>query len=336
VTPRPSPTRLAVWFGGGIVLLGVTMLGALMLGAFSISAGDVFHWIVGSGSDTSDAATHRVLTSIRLPRVLAAAAFGAALGSVGVVLQGAYRTPLADAHILGYSSAAGVGAALGFAVTPVAAFPVVPVVLAAAAGAGFGIAAAALRARAGSERLVLAGVAFGFAMLAWTGLFVLIVDSPRVPTFMFFVFGSLGGTTWKTLVVATVVLVPSVLALWRYGPGLDLLVLGDREARSLGFDTRRMIPAVVAVVGIVVGASVVLGGVVGFIGLLIPFLLRPIIGPSHRLLIPAAAIGGAIAVVVADTLARTVAAPSEIPLGLITAAVGGPFLGWLLLKRTST
>lgn len=334
MTDTSSPIRLALWFGGGLILLSSAMLGALMFGAFSISLGDVVAWMFGS--DTIDSAAQRVLTSIRLPRVLAAAIFGAALGSVGVVLQGAYRSPLADAHLLGYSSAAGAGAAFGFAITPVAAFPVVPVVFAAVAGAAFGVATAALRARAGSERLILAGVAFGFAMLAWTGLFVLIVDSPRVPTFMFFVFGSLSAATWKGLAVATVVLVPSMYALWRYGPGLDLLVLGDSEARALGFDTRRLIPMVVAIVGIVVGASVVLGGVVGFIGLLVPFLLRPLVGPRHRILIPASAICGALAVVIADTLARTVAAPSEIPIGLITAAVGGPFLGWLLLRRRPT
>lgn len=334
MTDASSPTRLAFWFGGGLMLLGLAMLGSLMLGAFAISIGDVAAWMFGA--DTADSAAQRVLTSIRLPRVLAAAVFGVALGSVGVVLQGTYRSPLADAHLLGYSSAAGAGAAIGFAVTPVAAFPVVPVAFAVLAGAAFGVATAALRTRAGSERLILAGVAFGFAMLAWTGLFVLIVDSPRVPTFMFFVFGSLSGATWKGLTVTTVVLVPAMFALWRYGPGLDLLVLGDREARSLGFDTHRLIPTVVALVGVVVGASVVLGGVVGFVGLLVPFLLRPIVGPRHRILIPAAAIGGAITVVIADTLARTVAAPSEIPLGLITAAVGGPFLGWLLLRRTTT
>ena len=334
MTDASSPTRLAVWFGGGLVLLALTLLAALMFGAFVINVGDVTAWMFGA--DTADSAAQRVLTSIRLPRVLAAAVFGAALGSVGVVLQGTYRSPLADAHLLGYSSAAGAGAAIGFAVTPVAAFPVVPVAFAVLAGAAFGVATAALRTRAGSERLILAGVAFGFAMLAWTGLFVLIVDSPRVPTFMFFVFGSLSGATWKGLTVTTVVLVPAMFALWRYGPGLDLLVLGDREARSLGFDTHRLIPTVVALVGVVVGASVVLGGVVGFVGLLVPFLLRPIVGPRHRILIPAAAIGGAITVVIADTLARTVAAPSEIPLGLITAAVGGPFLGWLLLRRTKT
>lgn len=176
MTDASSPTRLAVWFGGGLVLLALTLLAALMFGAFVINVGDVAAWMFGA--DTADSAAQRVLTSIRLPRVLAAAVFGAALGSVGVVLQGTYRSPLADAHLLGYSSAAGAGAAIGFAVTPVAAFPVVPVAFAVLAGAAFGVATAALRTRAGSERLILAGVAFGFAMLAWTGLFVLIVDSP--------------------------------------------------------------------------------------------------------------------------------------------------------------
>jgi len=334
MTDTSSPARLAFWFASAIVLLSLTMLGALTLGAFSIGVGDTVAWMFGA--DTVDASAQRVLTSIRLPRVLAASIFGAALGSVGVVLQGVYRSPLADAHLLGYSSAAGVGAALGFAVTPVAAFPVAPILFAVAASAAFGVATAALRARAGSERLLLAGVAFGLAMLSWTGLFVLIVDSPRVPTFMFFVFGSLSAVTWKGLTVAMVIIVPSIFALWRYAPGLDLLVLDDRDARGLGFDTRRLIPTIVAVAGAAVGGSVVLGGVVGFVGLLIPFLLRPLVGPRHRILIPAAAIGGAVAVVVADTIARTVAAPSEIPLGLITAAIGGPVLGWLLLRRRPT
>lgn len=334
MTDTSSTARIAALFLGGFVLLVLAMFGALMFGAFSISAGEIVAWMFGS--DPADGAAQRVLTAIRLPRIVAAALLGAALGSVGVVLQGVYRSPLADAHLLGYSSAAGAGAAIGFALTPVAAFPVVPVVFASVAGAAFGIATAALRSRAGNERLILAGVAFGFALLAWTGLYVLVVDSPRVPTFMFFVFGSLSGATWKTITVVLVVLVPALYTLWRYGPGLDLLVLGDREARALGLDTKRTIPTVVAVVGIVVGASVVLGGVVGFVGLLVPFLLRPSIGPTQRLLLPASAIVGAIAVVGADTLARTVAAPSEIPLGLITAAIGGPFLGWLLLRRTLT
>jgi iron complex transport system permease protein len=312
------------------------MVLSLMLGAFAISPGEIVDWISRSLSDAPDGVNDRVLMSIRLPRVIGAALLGAALACVGAVLQGTYRTQLADAHLIGYSSAAGAGAAVGFAITPVGAFPVVPVFLAALSGALFGIGSASLRARAGSDRFILAGVAFGSAFLAWTGLFVLIVDSPRVPTLLFFVFGTLSGTTWRILAVATIVLVPALVMLWRYGRGLDLMSLGDREATHLGFNTTALVPVIVGIVGVAVGASVVLGGVVGFVGLLVPFALRPLIGPTHRTLIPAAAIAGAIVVVLLDTLARTLAAPAEIPLGLLTAAVGGPLLAWMLLRRTAT
>lgn len=335
ITSR-TPTRTAVWIVGGIVALLLSMAMSLMLGAFAISPAEVGAWISSMWSDAPEGTSDRVLSSIRLPRVLGAALVGGTLGSVGAVLQGVYRTPLADPHLLGYSAAAGAGAALGFALTPVGAFPAVPVALAASAAALFGLGAAALRARTGRDRFILAGVAFGFAMLAWTGLFVLIVDSPRVPTLMFFVFGTLSGTTWKVLIAAALVIVPAFVVLWRYVPGLDLLSLGDREATHLGFNAERLVPVIVGTAGIAIGASVVLAGVVGFVGLLLPFLLRPLVGPAHRTLIPASAIGGAIVVVLADTAARTAAAPAEIPLGLVTAAIGGPLLAWMLLRRRPT
>jgi len=324
------------WLGFGVVMLVGVMAVSLMLGAFWISPHEIIGWISRTASGTTGEMTDRVLSSIRLPRVLGAALMGATLGIVGAVLQGTYRTPLADAHLLGYSSAAGVGAALGFAITPVGAFPFVPVFLASLTAATFGIGSAALRSRTGTDRFILAGVAFGFALLAWTGVFVLIVDSPRVPTLLFFVFGSLSGATWKILAMTTVVLIPALAMLWRYGPGLDLMALGDRDATHLGFNAGRLVPLIVGIVGVAVGASVVLGGVVGFVGLLVPFVLRPLIGPRHRTLIPGSAIAGAIAVVVIDTLARTLAAPAEIPLGLLTATVGGPFLAWMLLRRNAT
>ena len=330
-----SPAHHRVWFGLGIAVLIGVMTVSLMLGAFAISPSEIAGWISRSMSNTPGEVTDRVLTSIRLPRVLGAALLGATLASVGAVLQGTFRTPLADAHLLGYSSAAGVGAAVGFAITPVGAFPFIPVFFAALAGAMFGVGSAALRARTGPDRFILAGVAFGFALLAWTGMFVLIIDSPRVPTLLFFVFGTLSGTTWKVLLVTSIVLLPVLAMLWRYGPGLDLMSLGDREATHLGFDTASLVPLIVGLVGVAVGASVVLGGVVGFVGLLVPFVLRPLIGPAHRTLIPGSLIAGAIAVVVIDTLARTLAAPAEIPLGLLTAAVGGPFLAWMLLRRSA-
>ena len=322
------------WFLGGGVVLALSIAVSLTLGAFTIAPSDVAAWALPGWSDAQNPAIDRILSSIRLPRVLGAAALGAALAAGAAVLQGVYRTPLADGHLLGFSSAAGVGAAAGFGLSPTGAVPLLPVLFAAAAGAAYGAFASVLRSRVSGDRFILAGVAFGFAFLAWTGLFVLVVDSPRIPTLIFFVFGTLVGTTWKVLVTTSIVLYAGVAILWIVGPSIDLLVLGDRQARHVGLDTRRLVPVVIGTVGIVIGASVVLGGVVGFVGLVVPFLLRPLIGPALRILIPGSMLGGALAVVVADTVARTVAAPAEIPLGLITAAVGGPFLAWLLLRRS--
>lgn len=121
--------------------------------------------------------------------------------------------------------------------------------------------------------------------------------------------------------------------MWWMGPGVDLLSLGERQSIHLGFDAPRRIPIVLAAIGVAVGASVALGGVIGFIGLIVPIALRPIIGPSQRLLVPASAIGGATAVLLFDIASRTWAAPVEIPIGLLTAAVGGPLLVWLVRRE---
>jgi iron complex transport system permease protein len=171
--------------------------------------------------------------------------------------------------------------------------------------------------------------------MAWTGLFVLLVGGADVPTLSFFIFGSLSGASWVLVAVAVPLIVVSITSLWWMGPGLDLLTLGERSSMQLGFDVRRRLPLALAVVGIGVGASVALGGVIGFVGLIVPLTIRPLLGSVNRLMIPASAIGGAIAVIAFDILARTLAAPTEIPIGLLTASVGGPVLVWLIRKETA-
>ena len=335
MTRAPSASRLGVLFACGVVLLVAVMALSLMIGAFTIAPSEVLRWIRDAWAGGADDATSRVLWSIRLPRILAGALAGAGLGAVGAALQGVYRTPLADPHLLGVSSAAGLGVAIGAMSTPPGHLPLVPFLAGAVGAVAFGVISSRLRSSMGSDRLVLAGVAFGFAILAWTGLFVSIVDNERVPTLGFFIFGSLAGVTWKSLIPALVLLIPASIVLWVYGSGIDLLSLGDRDARSLGFDTRRLIPIVVAAAAIATAAAVGLAGVVGFVGLIVPFFLRRFVGPGHRVLIPASAIGGAVTLVAADTIARSVAAPSEVPLGLITATLGGPLLVWLLVRRSA-
>jgi iron complex transport system permease protein len=179
---------------------------------------------------------------------------------------------------------------------------------------------------------VLVGIAAGMTLTAWTGLFVLGIDSPAVPTLSFFIFGSLAGTTMTSFAIAAPLILLVLGALWWLGPGIDLLSLGEQQSIHLGFDARRRVPAAVAAIGIAIGASVALGGVIGFVGLIVPLALRAIVGPSQRVLIPASAMGGAIMVLVFDVAARTLAAPVEIPIGLLTAAVGGPVLVWLVRR----
>jgi iron complex transport system permease protein len=133
-----------------------------------------------------------------------------------------------------------------------------------------------------------------------------------------------------SLAVAAPLILMALGVLWWMGPGVDLLSLGELQSTHLGFDVHRRLPVVLAAIGVAVGSSVALGGAIGFIGLIVPLGLRPIVGPTQRMLIPASAIGGAVVVLVFDVASRTLAAPMEIPIGLLTAAVGGPLLVWLV------
>ena len=171
--------------------------------------------------------------------------------------------------------------------------------------------------------------------MAWTGLFVLLIDSADVPTLSFFIFGSLSGVSWSLVAAAIPLVALSIAVLWWLGPGLDLLALGERASMHLGFNIHRRVPLALAAIGVGVGASVALGGVIGFVGLIVPLAIRPMLGSINRITIPASAIAGAIVVLVFDTIARTLAAPIEIPIGLLTAAVGGPVLVWLVRRETA-
>ena len=273
---------------------------------------------------------------MRLPRTLAAVAVGAALAASGAALQGIQRTPVVDAHLMGISGAAGLGVAIGYTIAPTGASTQIAVILGAAAGVGYGLISRRFAgASSGSVVSVLVGIAAGLTLMAWTGLFVLLVDSAQVPTLSFFIFGSLSGVSWSLLAAAIPLIIVSIAILWWLGPGLDVLTLGEQASMHLGFNAHRNIPLAFTVIGVGIGAAVALGGVIGFVGLIVPLAIRPMLGNIHRLSIPASAIGGAITVVVFDTMARTIAAPVEIPIGLLTAAVGGPVLVWLIRRETA-
>lgn len=326
--PRPTVSFLLV------VALAASVLVGLLAGAADIGLGDlvhVFRWRLGF-VEGPGRLSDSVLWAIRIPRVLSGVVVGACLGVAGAGLQGAFRNQMADPQLVGISAGAGLGALAGIAVTPANGPPIFVILAAGVGGIVAGLLIRTLGARVPSGgQFILVGLALGLVLLAWLGAVVLAWDSPRVPTFTFWIFGGLSGARWSFLVSALPVVAAGAAGIIMLARSLDLIALGDREARSLGVDVDRVTGLLLISVGLVVGAAVALGGVIGFVGLVVPFILRRIVGPAHGRLLPLSAVGGAVLVVLVDTAARTIAAPVEIPVGLLTAIIGGPvFIGALL------
>jgi iron complex transport system permease protein len=338
-------------------VLGAALLVAVVLnlgiGAVSIAPGQVLGILADKlGLDVGATWTDQqaaVLEAIRAPRVLMCALVGAVLAVSGAALQGVFRNPLADPSVIGVSSGAAVGAVaaivfgagaagtgagnggtggggLGAALTPVAAF---------VGGLLAALAVYAMSRRDGRTEvvtMVLTGVAVSAICGAFVGLLTFLADDAQLRSIVFWSLGSMGGATWQALTATTPMLVAGAVLLPLFGRPLNALVLGEREARHLGVDTERVRLAVVGLAALGTGASVSIAGIVGFVGLVTPHLLRLIAGPDHRLLLPASALGGAVLLLAADLAARTVVVPAELPLGVVTALAGGPFFLFLLLR----
>jgi iron complex transport system permease protein len=281
-----------------------------------------------------------VLLSIRLPRIGLAILAGAGLAVCGAALQALFRNPLADPGLLGISSGAALGAGLmivagplnpfarlgGFAV-PLAAF------LGALAATGAVQVCSGNRARRAPSTLLLAGIAVNALAGAGIGLLSWLADDAALRNFTFWTLGSLSAATWPLLAPVALLVVPAVALLARQAAALNALLLGEAEAGHLGIDVRRLKAQVIALSALAVGAVVAVTGIVGFVGLVAPHLVRLAIGPDHRTLLPGTALAGALLLGGADLGARTLAAPAELPIGLLTALIGGPFFLWLLRRR---
>jgi iron complex transport system permease protein len=315
-----------------------TAVFGLFVGAANLSLSETWKGLAsGLGLADTGGLAEAVVMEIRLPRIIGGILVGASLGVGGTGLQGVYRNPVAEPYLLGVSAAAGLGFVLGALVTQIGAVPVTPILLAGIAGALVALLTRKIAAVAPTGNgLVLVGVALGFAFLAWTLVVTFIVDSPRLPTFAYFVFGSLGTVTWPLVYVSLPVIITGILVIGSNARSLDLMSLGDTQAMSLGVDVTRMTTFVLGTVGIIVGASVAVAGVVGFVGLLAPLVGRRVVGPGHRNLITAAAVLGGLFVLWADILIRGLVGQVEVPLGVVTAAVGGPVLIIMLLRRNWT
>ncbi|MEZ5347116.1 MAG: iron ABC transporter permease [Pyrinomonadaceae bacterium] len=284
-----------------------------------------------------------VLWAIRLPRVLLGLLVGASLAVSGTLLQGLFRNPLAEPNLLGISSGAALFAVgsivLGERIAYGIFFEYKVFALPVAAFIG-GIATIMIVYKVGRRRgsvdtatVLLAGIALNALAGAGIGLLTYLADDAQLRNITFWLLGSLGGATWKSLAVITPLIVLPLLLLKDLSRKMNALLLGDAEANHLGIDVDKLKRRIVFIVALTVGASVSLTGIIGFVGLVVPHLLRLTIGADHRNLLPASVLLGAGLLIGADWISRTLVAPAEMPIGVITAAIGSPFFLWLLLRK---
>lgn len=339
---RPGAAASLVMFGA-LALLSV--LPAVGVGAVAISplqAVGILLDACGLSSGVAYAPDQAaVLLAVRLPRVLLGVVVGGTLGMCGAALQSLFRNPLADPGVLGVSSGASLGACLavvigfsgvGFALP--AAFEPYAISLAAFLGALVvtGFVALLVRSRAGITTVLLVGIAISALAGAATGVLTFVATDEQLRSITFWSLGSLAGATWTSLAGALPFIVPALLLLPFTARSLDALALGEREAEHLGVRVVRVRRAVVLLSALAVGAAVAATGGIGFIALVSPHLVRMIAGPRARITMIGGALVGAALLVLADLTARTVVAPAELPIGVVTAIIGTPVFLWLVLR----
>ena len=329
--PMPSRRRSPVWaltgLGGALLLLAIL---AANTGAMSLSLRTLMGLPLNDG-------LWQVWLTVRLPRVLLAVVVGCALASSGAVMQGLFRNPLADPGLLGISS----GAALAVALTIVMPFALPPLLALYSHMISAFVGSLAISlivftlsrfGHGGLSRLLLAGIAINALCGAAVGVLTYISDDQQLRQFSLWSMGSLGQAQWPTLAVASSLILPACIATFFMSRRLNILQLGEEDAHYLGVNVRRTQLQLLLLIALLVGAAVAVSGVIGFIGLVIPHLLRMRIGADHRWLLPGSAMAGACLLLLADTLARTLVAPAEMPVGLITSIIGGPYFLWLILR----
>ena len=318
-----------------IALLGGVLVLSLGFGAVGVSPGRIWALLTDPGAAASSEGT--ILWQLRLPRTLLAAGVGAALAVAGAGFQGLFRNPLADPFVIGASSGAAFGAAvavlLGF---DVAVRGLSPVPVAAFAGALGAVSLVYLLAGVGQTAsagaLLLAGSALGTVLSAMVSFLMISGEQPWLHL-LNWMLGGFSGRSWLHCQVALPPLGLAMAGLWLLARPLDVLVGGDDAARSLGLSIGKARFAIVAVASLATAVSVSVAGVIGFVGLIAPHLARLLLGGGHRRLIPASALLGAILLVSADAVARSVLAPVEVPVGIVTALLGGPFFLFVLKTR---
>lgn len=309
----------------------VCMLLAANLGAMPLSLRTLWQ------APLSDLAWQIWLT-IRLPRVLLAVLTGMALAVSGAVMQGLFRNPLADPGLLGISSGAGLAVALSV-VLPVSLPPLLALWLPSLAAFAGSLVVTLLifsfsrLAQGQLARLLLVGIAINALCGAAVGVLSWLSNDQQLRQLSLWGMGSLSSAQWPSLLVCALLMVPALLLLQTRARRLNLLQLGEEDAHYLGVDVKRTQRQLLVLSALLVGTAVAVSGIIGFVGLVVPHVMRFCLGSDHRWLLPGAALAGAILLLLADTLARTVVIPAEMPVGLLTSLLGGPWFLWQILRQ---
>lgn len=327
---RPLPHHALCLMG--VVLLAMALIAA-NLGAMRLSVAVLWQ--------AHDDTLRDIWLNIRLPRVLLAALIGGALALSGCVMQGLFRNPLADPGLLGISS--GAALAVGLSIVMPLALPAVLALYAPMLAAFIGSLAVTLAifllSRKGSHRLsqlLLVGIAINALCGGAVGVLSWISNDTQLRQLSLWGMGSLGQAQWPTLLAVASLILPASLGIWLLSTRLNLLQLGDEEAHYLGVNVKTTQRHLLVLSALLVAAAVAISGVIGFVGLVIPHLIRMWLGADHRWLVPGSVLAGATLLLVADTLARTVVAPAEMPVGLLTSLLGGPwFLAMIFRSKGS-
>ncbi|HEV7394994.1 MAG TPA: iron ABC transporter permease [Pyrinomonadaceae bacterium] len=330
---RATPARTLLVCGLLLVLLCIVLLVASLIGSERLPALSSLCSLTGQSNCGLTPEQRAILLDIRLPRILLAGAVGMCLATAGAAYQALLRNPLAEPYLLGVSNGAAVGTMVSLVFLgghewsrPVLAF-------AGALLASFAVYQLA-RGRAGAspERLILAGVIVTTFLSSAIVFITTLMDATRIRSFTFWLLGDLSGATSGLLAAALIVAVAGSAVLTFYARPLNLLMLGERDAFDLGVEVGKVRLVVFLAAGLLVGTSVASSGSVGYVGLVVPHLVRLSFGSDNRIVIPAAALAGATFVIIADLLARTLIAPRELPVGAITALIGAPLFIYLLKR----
>ena len=336
----PAQWRVRIYtIVGMVLLLGITIIVTIGIGSTDISFGTLFQILLDKLplvhiEPTWTSNTEIIIFDIRLPRVLLAGLVGAALAVAGATYQGLFRNPLADPYLIGVAQGAALGAVIGF-ILPIS-WKIGSIPLLAFIGAVLATAMVYSIARVGKTlpmtTLILAGVAIG-AFLAAITSYLMIASGDSLHGIISWLLGSFSLANWWQVAMAAPYIFIGTAIIWLYARPLNVMQLDEEQAQQLGINVEQVKLILLGAATLITAAAVCFCGIIGFVGIIIPHIIRLIWGPDHRFLLPLATFAGAIFLILADTAARTMLAPTEVPIGVITAFLGAPFFLYLLRQK---